>query len=47
VGFDLPPDVSDKIIDECSGNMRKALLILEALKMQSYAILAPLLSQMH
>lgn len=34
-GFDLPPDVSDKIIADCDGNMRKCLLVLEALKMQS------------
>ncbi|KAJ8519045.1 hypothetical protein ONZ45_g3958 [Pleurotus djamor] len=35
VGFDLPPDVAVRIIEDSSGNMRKALLVLEALKMQS------------
>ncbi|KAL0954298.1 hypothetical protein HGRIS_003300 [Hohenbuehelia grisea] len=35
VGFDLPPDPADKIIEDSNGNMRKAILVLEALKMQS------------
>ncbi|KAI3607646.1 dna replication factor c subunit [Moniliophthora roreri] len=34
-GFDLPPEVADKIIDDSAGNLRKAILCLEALKMQS------------
>ncbi|KAE9402916.1 P-loop containing nucleoside triphosphate hydrolase protein [Gymnopus androsaceus JB14] len=34
-GFDLPPDVAGKIIDDSGGNLRKAILCLEALKMQS------------
>uniref|UniRef100_A0A0W0EUW6 Replication factor C C-terminal domain-containing protein n=1 Tax=Moniliophthora roreri TaxID=221103 RepID=A0A0W0EUW6_MONRR len=33
-GFDLPPEVADKIIDDSAGNLRKAILCLEALKMQ-------------
>ncbi|KAH8831431.1 P-loop containing nucleoside triphosphate hydrolase protein [Flagelloscypha sp. PMI_526] len=33
--FDLPPDVAQMIIDDCDGNMRKAVLVLESLKMQS------------
>lgn len=36
VGFDLPPDVAGQIVEDAAGNMRKALLVLEALKMQSY-----------
>ena len=35
-GFDLPPDASDKIVEDSGGNLRKAILVLEALKMQSY-----------
>jgi replication factor C subunit 3/5 len=35
VPFDLPPDVATKIIEDSGGNLRKAILILEALKMQS------------
>ncbi|KAG5221644.1 Replication factor [Salix suchowensis] len=38
VGFDLPPDVASHIIEDAAGNMRKALLVLEALKMQSYVL---------
>lgn len=34
-GFDLPPEAGLKIIDDSGGNMRKAILVLEALKMQS------------
>jgi hypothetical protein len=33
--FDLPPEVSEKIIADSGGNLRKAILVLEALKMQS------------
>jgi len=33
--FTLPPKASKAIVDDCEGNMRKALLVLEALKMQS------------
>ncbi|PFH48753.1 hypothetical protein AMATHDRAFT_149151 [Amanita thiersii Skay4041] len=42
VGFDLPPDAADKVVEDSSGNMRKALLILEALKMQSPNLNGPL-----
>lgn len=35
VGFDLPPNAAEKIAEESSGNLRKAILVLEALKMQS------------
>lgn len=35
-GFDLPPEAADKIIQDSGGNLRKAILVLEALKMQSY-----------
>jgi hypothetical protein len=35
VAFDLPPEVSAKIIADSGGNLRKAILVLEALKMQS------------
>jgi hypothetical protein len=36
VPFDLPPEVAVKIADDSNGNLRKAILVLEALKMQSY-----------
>ena len=39
VGFDLPPEAADKIVEDSEGNMRKAILVLEALKMQSYIFL--------
>ena len=35
-GFELPEDVATKIADDSNGNLRKAILVLEALKMQSY-----------
>lgn len=34
--FTLPPEAAKKIIDDSGGNLRKAILVLEALKMQSY-----------
>lgn len=34
--FDLPDDAAAEIIKDSRGNLRKALLVLEALKMQSY-----------
>ena len=34
-GFDLPPEAGEKIIQDSAGNLRKAILVLEALKMQS------------
>jgi DNA polymerase III delta prime subunit len=44
-GFDLPDQACEKIVNDSGGNMRKAILVLEALKMQSYA---PLLnSRLH
>lgn len=33
--LNLPKEVVDKIVDDSNGNMRKALLVMEALKMQS------------
>lgn len=33
--FTLPQDVGRKIIEDSEGNLRKAILVLEALKMQS------------
>ena len=33
--FDLPFEAAARIIEDCNGNMRKAILVLEALKMQS------------
>ncbi|KAF8903620.1 P-loop containing nucleoside triphosphate hydrolase protein [Mucidula mucida] len=41
-GFSLPEDAADKIIDDSGGNMRKAILVLEALKMQSPDLSGPL-----
>jgi len=35
-GFDLPPAAASEIILDSNGNLRKAILVLEALKMQSY-----------
>ncbi len=34
--FDLPPEAAQEIIKDSGGNLRKAILVLEALKMQSY-----------
>ena len=34
--FDLPDTACEQIIKDSGGNLRKALLVLEALKMQSY-----------
>lgn len=34
-GFDLPPEAGNKIVEDSGGNLRKAILVLEALKMQS------------
>ncbi|THV07238.1 P-loop containing nucleoside triphosphate hydrolase protein [Dendrothele bispora CBS 962.96] len=41
-GFDLPTEAADKIIDDSNGNLRKAILCLEALKMQSPDLTGPL-----
>ena len=38
-GFDLPPEAGNKIVEDSGGNLRKAILVLEALKMQSYETL--------
>ena len=38
-GFDLPPEAGNKIVEDSGGNLRKAILVLEALKMQSYGAL--------
>ena len=34
--FDLPDEACSAIVGDSGGNLRKALLVLEALKMQSY-----------
>jgi DNA polymerase III delta prime subunit len=36
--FDLPPEVAQEIIDDSGGNLRKAILVFEALKMQSFVL---------
>jgi replication factor C subunit 3/5 len=36
--FTLPPDVSERIVIDARGNLRKAILVLEALKMQRSVI---------
>ncbi|KAK0204965.1 P-loop containing nucleoside triphosphate hydrolase protein [Desarmillaria ectypa] len=41
-GFDLPLEAGYKIIDDSGGNLRKAILVLEALKMQSPDLSGPL-----
>jgi replication factor C subunit 3/5 len=33
--FELPPDAAAQIISDSGGNLRKALLVMEAMKMQS------------
>jgi replication factor C subunit 3/5 len=33
--FDLPDEAAVRIIKDAAGNMRKAVLVLEAMKMQS------------
>ncbi|EIW82899.1 P-loop containing nucleoside triphosphate hydrolase protein [Coniophora puteana RWD-64-598 SS2] len=40
--FDMPPEASSQIAEESGGNMRKALLVFEALKMQSPDLSGPL-----
>ncbi|KZT18130.1 P-loop containing nucleoside triphosphate hydrolase protein [Neolentinus lepideus HHB14362 ss-1] len=40
--FDLPPEASQQIVDDSNGNLRKAMLVLEALKMQSPDLSGPL-----
>ena len=34
-GFDVPDKIAHDIAEDSNGNLRKALLVLEALKMQS------------
>ncbi|KAJ7732711.1 P-loop containing nucleoside triphosphate hydrolase protein [Mycena metata] len=41
-GFDLPPEAAQEIINDSGGNLRKAILVLEALKMQSPDLSGPL-----
>jgi replication factor C subunit 3/5 len=41
--FTLPPEVAKKIVDDSGGNLRKAILVLEALKMQSYVQLVSMI----
>ncbi|KAG6919176.1 hypothetical protein DXG01_008474 [Tephrocybe rancida] len=40
--FSLPPEAAHKIIEDSGGNLRKAILVLEALKMQSPDLSGPL-----
>ncbi|KAF7312524.1 AAA domain-containing protein [Mycena indigotica] len=40
--FDLPPEAAQEIVSDSNGNMRKAILVLEALKMQSPDLSGPL-----
>jgi replication factor C subunit 3/5 len=42
--FDLPPEVAQEIIDDSGGNLRKAILVFEALKMQSFVPISLYLS---
>ena len=44
VGIDLPPDVAERIIQDSGGNLRKAILAFEALKMQWYACIQTVFS---
>lgn len=34
----MPQDRADEIISDANGNMRKAILVFEAMKMQSYVV---------
>jgi replication factor C subunit 3/5 len=43
--FDLPPEAAQEIIKDSGGNLRKAILVLEALKMQS-CVVSPLFSEL-
>jgi replication factor C subunit 3/5 len=38
--FDLPPEAAQEIIKDSGGNLRKAILVLEALKMQSCVVVS-------
>nr|GAT57371.1 predicted protein [Mycena chlorophos] len=40
--FDLPPEAAQEIVNDSNGNLRKAILVLEALKMQSPDLSGPL-----
>ncbi|KAL1739842.1 P-loop containing nucleoside triphosphate hydrolase protein [Schizophyllum fasciatum] len=42
VGFVLPPEAAEQIVADSGGNLRKAILVLEALKMQSPDLDGPL-----
>lgn len=35
-GFDVPDKIAGDIVEDANGNLRKAVLVLEALKMQSW-----------
>jgi DNA polymerase III delta prime subunit len=45
--FDLPEEASQQIAEDSGGNMRKALLVFEALKMQSYVQLGIAITATH
>ena len=38
-GFDLPPEAGNKTVENSGGNLRKAILVIEGLKTQSYGIM--------
>ena len=40
-GFAIPDDTAKLIAEDANGNMRKAILVLEALKMQQYVLFPP------
>lgn len=40
--FDLPDEATEEIAQDAKGNLRKALLVLEALKMQSFVLILAL-----
>ena len=39
-GFAIPDDTARLIAEDANGNVRKAILVLEALKMQKYALVS-------
>lgn len=37
-GFDIPDEAARNIVQDSNGNLRKAILVLEALKMQQFVL---------
>lgn len=41
--FKLPDEIAQSLAKDADGNMRKGVLMLEALKMQQYVLISPIL----